>query len=47
MDFCELETNLVYIVPGQPGLFRETLSHPVSKNWGWEEAGVGVRMITT
>ena len=26
VDFCEFKANLVYKVPGQPGLHRETLS---------------------
>jgi hypothetical protein len=25
-DLCEFKASLVYIVPGQPGLYRETLS---------------------
>jgi hypothetical protein len=32
MGLCEFETSLVYIVPGQPGLNRKTLSQKAKKS---------------
>ena len=32
-DFCDFEASLVYRVPGQPELHRETLSRKTKKRW--------------
>ena len=44
-DVCEFEASLVYLIPGQPGIHRETLFHKTNKTKNQSLTGRAIHKV--